>query len=104
MDDLAEFRGAIREEMGANDGGTFFLNGDGILEDTDQMECAKCIERVKKEQKKSARVEAIWCPKELKGTSWAFKTDLPCATFDIIEDGKVYCRGIVFNASDLPRI
>ena len=102
-DDLCEFRGAIDEEMDACDGGKFYLHRDGILSNPDSEECDKCRKNIVATQKKCAHVEAMWCPKELE-TSWAMKTDLPCSTFDIMEDGELYCRGIVFNVSDLPRI
>jgi hypothetical protein len=34
-------------------------------------------------------------------TSWSYETDIPHATFDVLEDGEVYCRGIVFALADL---
>ena len=33
--------------------------------------------------------------------SWQFKTDIPHSTFRIMEDGELFCVGIVFNISDL---
>ena len=32
---------------------------------------------------------------------WVFKTSIPHATFEIIEDNERYCMGLVFNISDL---
>jgi hypothetical protein len=33
--------------------------------------------------------------------AWRFKTDIPHATFSIMEDDKVACYGIVFHVDDL---
>ena len=33
--------------------------------------------------------------------SWTYKTDIPHSTFDILEDGEKYCRGIVFALDEL---
>jgi len=35
---------------------------------------------------------------------WRFETDIPHATFDIMEDGSLFCRGIVFSLSDCPEV
>lgn len=32
---------------------------------------------------------------------WSYKTDIPHETFDILEDGKLYCKGIVFSLNDV---
>lgn len=40
-------------------------------------------------------IEAIWSPDEI-DASWLIKTDIPHATFDILEDGDLFCRGVVF--------
>ncbi len=41
---------------------------------------------------------------EYKDAVWRFQTDIPHATFDIMEDGALYCRGIVFSLSDCPEV
>ncbi|WP_312435472.1 KTSC domain-containing protein [Janthinobacterium sp.] len=33
--------------------------------------------------------------------SWTFRTDVPHATFEIVEGGEPYCRGIVIDVADL---
>ncbi|MGV8869322.1 MAG: KTSC domain-containing protein [Janthinobacterium svalbardensis] len=35
------------------------------------------------------------------GYSWTFRTDVPHATFEIVEGGEPYCRGIVIDVADL---
>lgn len=32
---------------------------------------------------------------------WKFKTDIPHATFDIMEDGELYCRGLVIDTTNI---
>lgn len=42
---------------------------------------------------RAAIVEAVW---DNDGYSWTYKTDIPHETFEVLEDGEKYCRGIVF--------
>ena len=37
----------------------------------------------------------------MSNVSWSYLTDIPHKTFDIMEDGEIYCRGIVFSLDDL---
>lgn len=104
-DDLMEFDGAVRDEVYACGGATVPADAKGPLPDwenvKDQGEAAVAayIER-----KKSFRtIEAVWCPKGL-DASWAYETDIPHSTFDVMEDGGLYCRGIVFALADLVKI
>lgn len=91
-DDLAEFRGAITDEGDVYDGGDLFVHQDGLV----------CVPEEETETVlKCAKIEAVW---DSEGYSWTYKTDIPHATFDILEDGEKYCRGIVFNLSDLPKL
>jgi hypothetical protein len=45
-------------------------------------------------------VKIDWCPDDL-DTSWLITTDVPHATFDIMEDDDLFCRGIVVSESDV---
>ena len=45
-------------------------------------------------------IDACWC-KEKGGPSWTFETEAPHATFEIPEDGEVFCRGIVIDVKEL---
>jgi len=90
-DDLMEFYGAIHDEKDCWGGGTVYFDEEG------QDDCpyiAKAIEGYK-------TIEAKWCAPD--SPSWTYETDIPHATFDIMEDGEVYCRGIVFEISALSR-
>ncbi len=46
-------------------------------------------------------IDALWCKEP--GYSWTFRTDIPHATFEVVEDGEPYCRGIVFALADVGR-
>lgn len=97
-DDLAEFRGAISDEIGCYDGGDLFITPNGPLEEhEDRCECKWCGYEAAKS--KAKKIEALW--NKEKGYSWTYKIDLPHETFEIVEDGKPYCRGIVFSIEDL---
>ena len=103
-DDLMEFEGAIRDEVGVYDGGTAEVDAKGLLgnweslrDDGDKEEIADFLAR----QPKAQTIEAIWTPEDLPGTSWAYKTSIPHVTFDVIEDDDVYCKGIVFALADI---
>lgn len=92
-DDLCEFRGAIDDEAGCFDGGIIHFDKNGIFEDCDS-DCkyayaAKGLCNI---------IEAVWAEDDY---PWTYKTDIPHATFDIMEDGEKYCRGIVFDIQSL---
>jgi len=95
-DDLMEFCGAISDEVGCSDGGTAYLNSEGLLENKcDDSDCPYFA----KLKEQAATIEALWCKEE--GYSFTYKTDIPHETFEIVEDGEPYCRGIVFSLSDV---
>ncbi|MHC3749980.1 hypothetical protein ACYKDZ_13965 [Stutzerimonas stutzeri] len=99
-DDLMEFDGAFADEVGCYDGGEALIDKNGVLPEfesasEDEDECAKYFAR----KPGSKKVEALWCAEP--GYSWTYKTDIPHATFEVVEDGEPYCRGIVFSVSDL---
>ena len=33
--------------------------------------------------------------------AWIYRTEIPHACFDILENGEKYCKGIVFSLNDL---
>ena len=94
-DDLMEFNGAICDEIGCFDGGTAYLNSDGILEnDCENDDCPHFL----KAQDTAKTVEALWgAEPEL---SWTYETKIPHVTFTVFEGGAPYCRGIVFALKD----
>ena len=83
-DDLMEFDGAMYEEVGCYEGGTASLNKEGLC----------------KKKHRTAKIKALGC--ETMEYSFTYKTKLPHAVFDVLDDDDKYCRGIVFSMSDIP--
>lgn len=99
-DDLVELRGAIDDELSASGGAEFLIDPEGAVpterdDDWDDDQMAKYFER----RKGAHKVEALWCEEE--PYSWTYRTGLPHARFDILEDGEPFCRGIVVHVHDL---
>lgn len=102
-DDLMEFEGAIRDEIGAYEGTTVQVDATGILADWDNIEDddrqdLDFMRDYFKREGGGRTIEAVW---DRDGYSWTYKTDIPHETFEIVEDGEKYCRGIIFSLSDL---
>lgn len=100
-DDLIEFRGAIHDEAGRYDGGTVRVDSKGMIPDFDSIdEDDKDALRDYFQREAGGKViEALWCAEG--GYSWTYKTDIPHATFEVVEDGDPYCRGIVFALAEV---
>ncbi|RKP44660.1 hypothetical protein [Pararobbsia silviterrae] len=90
-DDLMELRGAIHDEVSCYDGGEAYFTALGLL--TNECEDDDCPHFAKLKDA-AAVVEAVWSEGEY---SWVYRTDIPHATFEVLEDGEKYCRGIVFH-------
>jgi hypothetical protein len=106
-DDLIEFRGAIYDEIDAYDGTDFIIATPGTEISVDENEetyrKAKELEAVSIEERSSTkknRFSALWSPEELE-CSWLIKTDLPHVSFNIMEDGELYCRGLIIEVAAL---
>lgn len=96
-DDLVEFRGSIDDELGAYGGTTIYLTTAGLLKnecDSDDCPYHKRAERT------AATIEAKW-GSQAGAYSWIYETDIPHTTFDILDEGDKYCRGIVFALADV---
>lgn len=97
-DDLIEFRGAIRDEGGAP--GDVLIDTKGVLPSWDSAsESEESAQEYFEREAKSRTVEARFA--EESNYTWIYKTDIPHETFEIVEDGEPYCRGIVFNIGDI---
>jgi hypothetical protein len=100
-DDLMELEGAIEDEGGCYEGGEFLIDSEGLLPDRDDIdlddddELEEWVTRRKKAKKLTAVRFGEGQP------AWSYETDIPHATFDIKEDGEVYCRGIVFSVDSI---
>lgn len=96
-DDLVEFRGAIHDEAGAHDGGSVAISSTGLpVNECDNDECPHFQKIIAAAQK----IDAIWGEDDI---SWSYRTSIPHETFQIMEDGEVYCRGIVFALADVAK-
>ena len=77
-DDLVEIKGALSEEFGAEDGAKLSFT------------------YYQREKALAKTIEALWRAPAA-SSPWTFKTDIPHSTFRIMEDGEVFCVGIVFS-------
>jgi hypothetical protein len=93
-DDNTELQGAIDDEVGGYGNHTIYFNEKGLLQNECDDNCPY-FERMKQQSK---TIEAVWGEEDY---SWVYKTDIPHETFDVLKDGKKYCRGIVFRMEDL---
>lgn len=103
-DDLMEFAGALYDEVGVYGGGMALVDAKGVLDrdqidDDDDEAIAEFVARSKTAQS----IEALWndSVSDASVPAWTYMTDIPHATFDVMDDGELYCRGIVFALADL---
>ena len=89
-DDLAEFRGAIDDEIDAYHGTTIYLTSAGLL--VNECRDSNCPHFARL-TKAAATIEAVWG----ENICWRYETDIPHETFIVSEDGEPYCQGIVFE-------
>lgn len=105
-DDLIVFDGAIDDEYGAGDRTEIRLDRKGVIPDYDQISKRDRDPDVKDNLRDYFQrecgggiVTAVWAAEPY---SWTYETTIPHETFEIVEDGQPYCRGIVFALSDVP--
>lgn len=112
-DDLLEMRGAIHDEVGAYNGGEYALTLDGELyadgeeENTYHKAIGNEVLPLSDEYDNDDNprlIRAEWSPDDQPTLSWRISSNLPCAGFTILEDGKPYCEGIVIDLSEVTRI
>lgn len=96
-DDLIEFRGGIHEEGGCYNGGTIPLVNGKMLPNHDDCECEFCGYKTLRD--KARTINAVWDKPD--SATWTYETDIPHATFRILEDGEPYCQGIVFCLAEV---
>lgn len=96
-DDNMEFVGAIYDEVGSYEGGIAYLTKDGILHEPDCGDDG--CQYLSAARSAAKAIEAVWHDEG--GPCWTFRTDIPHETFNIYEDGELWCVGIVFSMEDL---
>lgn len=97
-DDNVELRGAIDEEVGAYGGSTIHFTKDGIFYEPDFCLKSSCP-HYKAAKGAAKAIKAVWHDEG--APCWTFETDIPHETFNIYEDGELFCVGIVFSVEDL---
>lgn len=101
-DDGINLRGAIDDDVGAFDGTTMRVTPLGVLSewDADSMSDESDAEAYFLKKHAGFReIGACWASEG--DYSWTFETDIPHATFEIVEDGGPFCRGIVIAFADV---
>jgi hypothetical protein len=94
-DDLLEVRGVANEEVGAWEGGAYALAATGrFIEDRDDHD--DLVNAGWTPPIAVLTLTAEWCPEGFDG-SWRITASAPFASFDIIEDGELFCRGCVVD-------
>ena len=96
-DDLMELRGFVDDELGAPTDA--LIDAKGVLPNRDSIDDDTSLKDFFAREPLARTVEALWCAED--GYSWTFRTSIPHATFEIVEDGETYCRGIVIDVADL---
>ena len=95
-DDCTEFRGAIRDEVGL---GSIRITRNGKFIEDDRMDTLyELVEDGTLSERDLPKFSVIIAKFD---DHHQYTTDIPHATFDILEDGCLFCRGIVFSISDL---
>ena len=95
-DDLVEFDGAFEDESGCFDGGIITFDENGTSDDGEEH---------------ANELEVYWCGKcgnkEIKtDAAWEYRFSEPSVqyeTFDIMDDGRLYCRGLVVDITNLKK-
>ena len=90
-DDLTEFEGAIYDEYGA--GKTIYFNELGRIIQNECCDDCPYFEKIVQ--------TAPWYLRSTEELPWGWFTNIPHASFTVIEDGEEYGKGIVFSKHDL---
>jgi hypothetical protein len=94
-DDLVCLAGFISDELGARDGTIIPIDKDGLVTN----ECEECdCPYYQAKVDVATKIVVRW---QNDYPTWYYETKIPHATFDIVEDDTVFCRGIVFSMDDL---
>lgn len=102
-DDLVELQGAFTDEVSAYDGTSFSIDEKGVRpawNDHDYYTKEEAREFFEREKLPFVLIVADWATD---GYSWVIRSDLRHATFNIMEDGAHFCRGIVIALDDIPK-
>ncbi len=102
-DDLMELEGAIHDEFCCYGRGIALVDKQGLLSRLDaELDEEPDSEEISLRKKAAREIEPRWCKEP--GIRWTYRTTIPHATFHVMRDGEVECRGIVFSLSDLDAV
>ncbi len=97
-DDGMEFNGAIHDDISCCGGCTAYLDKDGLIKNQcDESDCPYYEHIIEQ----AVTIKAIWHDRG--EYAWTYETNIFHETFDIMEDGKKWCRGIAFLLSDVEK-
>lgn len=103
-DDLLGFRGIIYDDVDTYASDSAFLvekrGNIGAIEEEELIKAKSVFREYGLGELKTIEIKVEWCPEDL-DCSWQITTKIPNATFDIMEDGELYCRGIVIDKKDI---
>lgn len=96
---LLEMRGAWQETYDMCGGDELLLTQKGVWnEEACSDKCIHFRSAYQEAYRHGQLLEALW---NEDGYSWAYRTTVPHVTFEIVDEGEKYCRGIVFAVADL---
>lgn len=97
-DDTVEFRGAIHEELGA---GEIKFSRKGKFFSAEAMESLESLVRdgTIDLMPPINVIQCRWGAPD--SPDWTYETEIPHATFEVLEGDHPFCRGIVFRIADL---
>jgi hypothetical protein len=95
-DDNTEFIGAFHDEVPSWDETEIYVSKSGVLPKHDKEDCSCDFCGYEEAKSKCELITA-----RLASGPYVWETKIPHATFEIMEDGDVYCRGIVFSIDDI---
>lgn len=77
----------------------YFIDCNGFLPEREDIEDDDVLDGWLKRKKSAKKISAVWTPNGY--PTWSYRTSIPHTTFDVLEDGDVYCKGIVFELASL---
>ena len=95
-DDLMEVDGFMREEFDG-EGRVFFKSGK-IIGFSKEGYGYKVINE---KDCDAPSISGYFCHRDYNPDGWGYDVSFPHETFEILEDGEVFCCGVVFNISDI---
>jgi hypothetical protein len=101
-DDLVIFKGAIDEEIDAYGGNTVLFSKGAVLKNDcgSGDECPHFQKQIESSRAAKMYLDAEWCARE-GAPPWTFEVPFEFETFDIFEEGELYCVGVVFHLSEI---